>query len=73
MKRYVFMLSDGTGITAETLGNSLITQFENIQFEKITIPYIDSTYRAESVVLRINQCFSEQGTKPLVFMTLVDP
>lgn len=34
MKRYVFMLSDGTGITAETLGNSLITQFENIQFEK---------------------------------------
>ncbi|HDV5714625.1 TPA: kinase/pyrophosphorylase [Legionella pneumophila] len=73
MKRYVFMLSDGTGITAETLGNSLITQFENIQFEKITIPYIDSTHRAESVVLRINQCFSEQGIKPLVFMTLVDP
>ena len=36
MKRKVFMLSDGTGITAETLGDSLITQFENIEFEKQT-------------------------------------
>lgn len=42
MKRYVFMISDGTGITAETFGHSLITQFENIKFEKLTIPYIDS-------------------------------
>ncbi len=73
MKRHVFMLSDGTGITAETLGNSLITQFENIEFEKLTIPYIDSIQKAESVVLRINQSFEEQGSKPLVFMTLVDP
>lgn len=42
MKRYVFMISDGTGITAETLGHSLITQFENTQFERLTIPYVDS-------------------------------
>ncbi|BCA95544.1 putative phosphoenolpyruvate synthase regulatory protein [Legionella antarctica] len=67
------MLSDGTGITAETLGNSLITQFENIEFEKFTIPYIDSIQKAQSVVLRINQSFEEHGSKPLVFMTLVDP
>lgn len=73
MQRYVFMLSDGTGITAENLGNSLITQFENIHFTKQTIPYIDSTQKAEHVVLRINQAFSEQGIKPLVFMTLVNP
>ncbi|CEG56996.1 posphoenolpyruvate synthetase regulatory kinase/phosphorylase PpsR [Legionella fallonii] len=73
MKRYVFMLSDGTGITAETLGHSLITQFENIEFEKQTIPYIDSVQKAETVVLRINQTFEEQGIRPLVFMTLVNP
>jgi regulator of PEP synthase PpsR (kinase-PPPase family) len=73
MKRYVFMLSDGTGITAEMLGNSLITQFENIEFDKHTIPYIDSIEKAESVVIRINQSFEEQGIKPLVFMTLVNP
>jgi regulator of PEP synthase PpsR (kinase-PPPase family) len=73
MKRYVFMLSDGTGITAETLGHSLITQFENIEFEKRTIPYIDSIQKAETVVLQINQTFEEQGIRPLVFMTLVNP
>lgn len=73
MKRFVYMLSDGTGITAEILGNSLITQFENIEFEKLTIPYIDSIEKAESVVLQINQTYKEQGTKPLVFMTLVNP
>lgn len=73
MKRYVYMLSDGTGITAEMLGNSLITQFENIEFEKLTIPYIQSIEEAENVVIMINQSFKEQGIKPLVFMTLVNP
>lgn len=73
MKRYVFMLSDGTGITAEALGNSLITQFEHIAFEKTTIPYVDSLQKAEQVLERINSLSDEKGVKPLVFMTLVNP
>jgi regulator of PEP synthase PpsR (kinase-PPPase family) len=73
MKRQVLMLSDGTGITAEALGNSLITQFEGIEFDKVTIPYIDSIEKAEGVVRLINESFAEQGIKPLVFMTLVNP
>ncbi len=73
MKRYVYMVSDGTGITAETLGNSLISQFENITFEKKILPYIDSIEKAEQVVLQINQTFDIEGIKPLVFMTLVNP
>lgn len=73
MKRHVYMLSDGTGITAEALGNSLITQFENIQFEKTTIPYIDSIEKAESVVIHINKIHDLHQIKPLVFMTLVNP
>ncbi|KTD20098.1 Putative phosphotransferase [Legionella lansingensis] len=73
MKRYVFMLSDGTGITAENLGNSLITQFENIQFEKLTIPYVDSIAKAQAAVERINNCYEETKIKPLVFMTLINP
>ena len=32
--RQIYMISDGTGITAEHLGNSLLSQFENINFEK---------------------------------------
>lgn len=67
------MLSDGTGITAETLGDSLITQFENIQFEKQTIPYVDTLEKAKQVVLCINEACENDGIKPLVFATLVNP
>lgn len=73
MKRHVFMISDGTGITAENLGNSLITQFENIEFEKLTIPYVDNLEKAENAVNRINTVFDETGIHPLVFMTLINP
>ncbi len=73
MKRAVFMISDGTGITVESLGNSLMTQFEGIEFEKHTVPYIDNLEKAEAVIDKINQIHAQTGTKPLVFMTLVNP
>jgi hypothetical protein len=67
------MISDGTGITAENLGNSLITQFESIQFAKLTIPYIDTVEKAEAAVKRINTSYEQTGIKPLIFMTLINP
>ena len=73
MKRHVFMISDGTGITAETLGSSLITQFESIEFEKLTLPYIDTIEKAQATVERINACYEDTGIKPLIFMTLINP
>ena len=73
MKRFVFIISDGTGITAESLANSLLSQFENIQFEKHTIPYLDSLEKAEAFMERVTSCYEETGIKPLVFMTLVNP
>jgi regulator of PEP synthase PpsR (kinase-PPPase family) len=73
MKRHVFIISDGTGITAEHLGHSLMTQFEQIEFEKQTLPYIDTIEKADAVVAKLNQYYEESGIKPLVFMTLVNP
>lgn len=73
MKRSVFMISDGTGITVESLGNSLLSQFEGIEFEKQTIPYIDTMEKADVVIKQINQYYAETGVKPLAFMTLVNP
>lgn len=72
MKRYAFMISDGTGITAENLGNSLITQFESITFEKYTLSYIDTLDKANEAVLKINQCYQATGSRPLLFMTLIN-
>ena len=45
--RPVFYVSDGTGITAETIGHSLLTQFTNTRFESTRISYVDSVERAE--------------------------
>jgi regulator of PEP synthase PpsR (kinase-PPPase family) len=38
----VFFVSDGTGITAQMLGHSLLTQFEGVEFKQITLPFVDS-------------------------------
>jgi regulator of PEP synthase PpsR (kinase-PPPase family) len=72
MKRYVFMISDGTGLTVEGLANSLITQFENIKFIKQTIPYIDDLEKAQFAINKINEAYEISGEKPLVFMTFVN-
>ncbi|MCC5791116.1 MAG: kinase/pyrophosphorylase [Legionellaceae bacterium] len=73
MKRNIIYLSDGTGITAETLGNSLISQFESIEFNKITLPYIDTAEKAVQTVIRINDIYDDHRIKPIVFQTVVDP
>jgi regulator of PEP synthase PpsR (kinase-PPPase family) len=40
MKRTVFFVSDGTAITTETLGHSLLTQFPDIEFIQERLPFI---------------------------------
>ncbi len=72
MKRTAFFISDGTGITAETLGNSLLSQFEGIQFRKITLPYIDTIDKARETVAQINRACEEDGEAAIVFDTIVD-
>ena len=69
--RPVFYISDGTGITAETLGQSLLTQFEGLPTRATRMPFIDSVEKARECVARINAAAAE-GRKPIVFNTLVD-
>lgn len=69
--RTVFFVSDGTGITVEMLGNSLLTQFEGIGFQHITVPFINTAAKAEACVARINEA-GRAGARPVVFTTLVD-
>ena len=71
MKRSVFFVSDRTGITAETLAHSLLTQFEGIEFEKYNFPFIDNTQKVDEVLQRVN-AVAENGGRPLIFSTLVD-
>lgn len=72
MKRQVYFISDGTAITAETLGKSLLTQFEQVEFEFITLPYINSPEKIATTIELIESNHRDQGTMPVVVVTIVD-
>jgi [pyruvate, water dikinase]-phosphate phosphotransferase / [pyruvate, water dikinase] kinase len=69
--RSVFFVSDGTGITAEMLGHSLLTQFEGVRFNQVVIPFVDSVAKAEECLERFRQVTRDTGRPPIVFTTLV--
>ncbi len=69
--RTVFYVSDGTGITAETFGNSILAQFAT-KPRHVRRPFIDSVDKADKVVSEINQAFETEGKRPIVFLTLAN-
>lgn len=70
--RTVFYVSDGTGVTAETFGHSLLTQFEQVRLREVRLPFIDSVDKARQAVERINRQALLDRHRPIVFSTLVD-
>lgn len=70
-QRTVFFVSDGTGITAETFGNSILAQFPATP-RHVRRPFIDSVDKAEKVVGEINGVAAREGKRPIVFVTLVN-
>jgi hypothetical protein len=70
-ERTVFFLSDQTGVTAETLGHSLLTQFSAKKFRQVTLPFIDTEDKARQAVRTINAVKTTGAPKPIVFSTLV--
>src|SRR5436309_15552435 len=68
--RTVFFVSDGTGITAETFGHSVLTQFE-LRFRQIRLPFIDSIDKAHDAARKINEVYANDGKRPIVFSILV--
>lgn len=72
VKRDVFFVSDGTGITAESLGDSLLSQFGSLRFHKKTVPFVDNLDKVREVVTAINASYDRQQQLPIVFDTLVN-
>ena len=72
MPRTAFFISDGTGITAESLGRSLLAQFKNLEIQMITKPYIDSVEKAMELAKIINATAARDGQKPIIIDTIVD-
>lgn len=71
-QRIVFFVSDGTGITAETLGGTLMTQFEGVDFRKVTLPFINTVEKARVTLNYINHVASTESRRPIVFSTTVN-
>src|SRR6516225_9330025 len=71
-RRTVFFISDRTGITAEVLGNSLLSQFEGIEFQRLTIPFVDSPEKVDGVIQQMNETAEREGRRPVVFSSIVD-
>jgi [pyruvate, water dikinase]-phosphate phosphotransferase / [pyruvate, water dikinase] kinase len=64
----VFFLSDSTGISAETMGNSLLIQFPDLRFERTLIPFISTVEMAREVVAQLDEAMGGP-VPPLVFTT----
>jgi hypothetical protein len=69
--RTVFFVSDGTGITAETFGNSILNQFP-AKPRHVRRPFIDTVDKAMAVVEEINRVTEAEGKRSIVFITLID-
>lgn len=71
-KHRVFFISDRTGITVEMLGNSLLTQFEGIDFQRTTLPFIDTDEKIDQAIRQINLAGEQDGKRPIVLSSMVD-
>lgn len=70
--RPVFYVSDGTGITAETIGHSLLTQFSGNRFQTDRLPFVDTPDKARDAASRIRAAGDKAGARPIVVNSCVD-
>ena len=71
-ERTIFFISDHTGVTAETLGHSLLTQFDKQDFRQVTVPFIDTDDKARETVQRINEAARLTSMRPIIFSTMLE-
>jgi regulator of PEP synthase PpsR (kinase-PPPase family) len=68
----VFFVSDRTGLTAETYGRSLLSQFPGAQFDSRRFPFVDSVAKAHAVAAQIARLSRQGVANSIVFSTLVE-
>jgi len=72
MKYPVYLISDSTGITVESLGTGLLAQFKELHFDITILRYTDSEEKVSRACRLINERAEQSGTKPIVFSTFVN-
>ena len=68
----VFIVSDATAITADTLAHSVLTQFSDFEYDQHRIPFVDTVEKAQAVAKRINEVHEATGVRPVIFSTFIN-
>ncbi len=68
----VYFISESTGITAESLGESLLSQFPDVTFKRHHKPFLDTLEKAQELAYEFAVSTADNGAKPLVFATMPD-
>ena len=71
--RPVFFVSDHTGIIAEIIGKSLLSQFPDEAFAPTSLPFVDNLEKANIAAQQIREAWKNTSLKPFVYSTLTDP
>ncbi len=71
-ERLVFYISDGTGITAETIGHSLLTQFEGMRFITQRFSFVDNAEKAREATRQVRAAGASRGCRPIIISSVVD-
>lgn len=69
--RPVYYVSDGTGITAETVGHSLLTQFNGAEFETRRIAFVDNEEKATAAADQIRAAGEKAGIRAIIVSTVI--
>lgn len=72
MQRTVFFISDGTAITTETVGHSLLTQFPGAAYVQVRLPFVDDPDKAAAAVAQIDAAGKMDGAPPIAFISIID-
>lgn len=71
LERKIYFISDGTGITVETLGQSLLTQFSDLEYKAKKYPYVNTKEKAEKIISDIINDNKASKVKPIILSTLI--
>lgn len=71
-KRSVFLVSDHTGITVQTIAKTLLSQFDGVTFERVLLPFTDTVDKVHAVRERIDTLAVQSGQRPIVLSSLTD-
>ena len=71
-ERLVFYISDGTGITAETIGHSLLTQFQGLRFITQRLSFVDTADKAHDAARQVHAAGQQRDCRPIIISSVVD-